>query len=213
MKLLKKLLSFRTRNHETDQAEDSTGSEMEQYLQQEIEHLEAENEELLLLAQEENEQLKKAIEDLQKQNESLQEENRKLLSEDPHRLHDAILYYGTEQEFYTGETREFILETLKRSLNNIPKGTRRYDVVSNVIESNGQSGILEEKRAEIKHIFRQGKNISRHLQHMGFKVAAVGKHYKCTYYGDSRYMVTLSCTPGDCRTDMNEAMITINTVL
>lgn len=40
---------------------------------------------------------------------------------------------------------------------------------------------------------------------LGFQITDDGKHYKITYKGDSRYMVTVGETPSDNRSGSNNA--------
>ena len=51
------------------------------------------------------------------------------------------------------------------------------------------------------------------LADIGFTITEDGKHYKLTYYGDSRYWTALSKTPSDTREGKNAASIIINGML
>ena len=41
------------------------------------------------------------------------------------------------------------------------------------------------------------------LLNLGFEITEIGKHYKLTYHGDPRYMVTIPKTPSDNRSGSN----------
>ena len=45
------------------------------------------------------------------------------------------------------------------------------------------------------------------LQSLGFELTEAGKHYKLTYKGDPRYMVTIGKTPSDNRSGSNNAAL------
>ena len=52
--------------------------------------------------------------------------------------------------------------------------------------------------------------IRQSLKELGFEITEEGKHYKVTYYGDSRYQTTYAKTPSDGRSGKNCAQETIN---
>ena len=55
--------------------------------------------------------------------------------------------------------------------------------------------------------------MKRSLQDLGFEFRESTKHYKLVYYGDDRYIATLSKTPSDARSGMNLASSMIKTML
>ena len=51
------------------------------------------------------------------------------------------------------------------------------------------------------------------LMSLGFEITEAGKHYKITYRGDQRYMVTVGKTPSDNRSGSNNAALIDKTML
>ena len=61
----------------------------------------------------------------------------------------------------------------------------------------------------MKELLKGYKNLTgamrQELQDLGFEISDGGKHYKVTYCGDSRYVMTLGKTPSDNRSGSNRA--------
>ncbi|WP_370849876.1 hypothetical protein [Megasphaera sp.] len=55
---------------------------------------------------------------------------------------------GTEDDFYPGEIKDLLLKTLSEKLESLPKHTRRYDVVKDIIDSNDYQKISEQRVAD-----------------------------------------------------------------
>ncbi len=51
------------------------------------------------------------------------------------------------------------------------------------------------------------------LQRLGFEISEAGKHYKITYRGDSRYMVTVGKTSSDNHNGSNNVALISKTML
>ena len=110
-----------------------------------------------------------------------------------------------------------LLDALKESLPRCVPGSRRRDVLADIISKNNCQHIIDERAAELKTLLKGYKNVSgsmkRTLQDLGFTISEEGKHYKLTYYGDSRYMITLAKTPSDGRSGLNIATTIIKNML
>ena len=129
-----------------------------------------------------------------------------------------VLFLGSEEEFFPGEIKEFILQALDKELKNTKSGTRRADALGDVIRSNGGvTGLSDKKKQEVKdRLFGyngMSKPLRSYLQSIGFKITEEGKHYKLTYYGDGRYRTTLDKTPSDIRGGKNAALTIIRDML
>lgn len=161
--------------------------------------------------------LQKKVDELTKSNDALQAENQGLRAKLTSNDSIPLLYFGDEEEFYTGEVRDMILGTLDEALNATEKATRRADVLVDILDSNPYYHLSEERKQKIKAIFRGYKTVTsemkRELQSLGFDIEEAGKHYKLSYKGDSRYMVTVGKTPSDNRSGSNNAAIISKTML
>lgn len=124
-----------------------------------------------------------------------------------------VLCMGDEYEFYQGEIKDLLLAVLSDALKGIAEGTRRFDVITDIIEANGYEKISEKKAEELKRIMNNYDGMSaktrQALKELGFEITEEGKHYKVRYYGDGRYQSTYSKTPSDARTGKNAAQQTI----
>ena len=118
-----------------------------------------------------------------------------------------VLYMGEEYEFYQGEYKDLLLEVLSEALKGLPPNSRRHDVVKDVIQANDYRRLGETRSARLKNIMRtydgMTSRIQKELAELGFVISEDGKHYKLTYYGDSRYLFTLAKTPSDGRSGPN----------
>lgn len=162
-------------------------------------------------------ELQNRVEELTRANDALQYENHGLRAklEASDRL--PILYMGDEFEFYAGEVKELLLSVLEDAIPNLTQGSRRSDVVNDIIENNNYLRVSRDRANEIKRLMKgytglSGK-LSQELERFGFRITGDGKHYKLVYYGDNRYQVTVAKTPSDVRSGMNDAQVIIRKVL
>lgn len=127
-----------------------------------------------------------------------------------------MLYCGQEEEFYPGEIKDMILSVLDDAARNGKKGSRRVDVMKDIVENNEYKHLCDERKIRIKKILkgysRFTASIRQELAELGFKITEEGKHYKLTYYGDPRYWITVAKTPSDGRAGDNDALIISGTV-
>lgn len=161
------------------------------------------------------------IAELQKENEELNQKIRNLQSENNvykstfnRSKSNPVLNYGNEEDYFPNEIKEFILEELFKSLVGIQRDTRRYHIISDVIEKNEYTGVLREKKEKIKQLLKNysGLNpkLEQSLKELGFTVIAANDHYKLVYNDDARYTFTMAKTPSDNHAGANNASV-INT--
>lgn len=122
-----------------------------------------------------------------------------------------VLYQGAEEEFYPDEIKDMILEILEEALKNTEEMSRRRDILEDIAANNEYQHLAEKKKQRIKTIFKGYKSLTgvlrQELLDMGFTITEDGKHYKLTYHGDPRYMITIAKTPSDGRAGTNNAAI------
>ena len=157
--------------------------------------------------QAENAQLRSQVERLEYENQGLRA---KINSKTP------ALSMGTEDDFYPGEIKDLLLKTLSEKLESLPKHTRRYDVVKDIIDSNDYQKISEQRAAKVKALLSSYRGmtqkVAKGLKEVGFEITHDGGHYKTIYYGDDRYIVVHAATPSDGRAGKNNAADTIKKV-
>lgn len=121
--------------------------------------------------------------------------------------HTPVLYLGEERDLYMGEIREIILEIMSEYKKTCKEDSRRWHVISDLLESNEFKGLPEKRREQLKNALRGYKSLNGSLKSiletLGFEISDDGKHYKWTYYGDHRYVVTAAKTCSDGRAGMN----------
>ena len=98
---------------------------------------------------------------------------------------------GDETELYEGEIKDILLSVLVDACKNVPAGSRRADVINDIIRKNGYQHLAEKLEKRIKELFRGYKTMNgamrQELQAMDFTITEDGSHYKLTYHGDPRY--------------------------
>lgn len=155
--------------------------------------------------------LQEKVAELTKANEALQYENQGLRAKYAAADATPILFLGDEEDFYQGEIRDMILGTLDEALSATEKATRKADVLEDILENNTYYHLSEERKQRVKALFKGYKNLTgamrQELMSLGFEVTEAGKHYKITYRGDQRYMVTVGKTPSDNRSGSNNAAL------
>lgn len=118
-----------------------------------------------------------------------------------------LLYLGEEKDLYTGEIKEIILEIMSEYQKSCKEDSRRWHIISDLMESNEFKGIPEKRREQLKNALRGYKSLNGSLKSLletlGFEISDDGKHYKWTYYGDHRYVATAAKTCSDNRAGMN----------
>ena len=172
---------------------------------------EAEKDEVYETFSEDLQALQERVTDLMKANEALQYENQGLRAK--YASSDAVpmLYFGDEEEFYEGEIRDMVLGALDEALAATEKATRKGDILEDVLENNVYQHLSDERKQKVKALFKGYKSLTgamrQELMALGFEITEAGKHYKLTYGGDARYMVTIAKTPSDNRSGINNAAL------
>ena len=137
------------------------------------------------------------------------------------RMHQAdtlpLLYMGDETELYEGEIKDILLSVLVDACKNVPAGSRRADVIDDIIRKNGYQHLAEKLEKRIKELFRGYKTMNgamrQELQAMDFTITEDGSHYKLTYHGDPRYMTVMAKSGSDWREGKNIAAQIIRDML
>lgn len=177
----------------------------------------AEADKLLNEFDEETDHLKKQIGELMHSIDVLTYENQGLRAKLNNVERVPVLYFGDEDEFFQDEIKEMILDTIEEKIKNLKSGTRRYDVLGDILNNNDYHHIHEERGKKIKNTLKDYKTLSnvirQELQDMGIEITSDNRHYRLTYYGDGRYKTTLSKTGSDWREGKNSATNIINNMM
>ena len=124
---------------------------------------------------------------------------------------NRIVLEISEKELYGGEIKDVILKVLEKEKGLLDNdlnltASRKFHVLSDIVELNQQTGRAEEIADWLREIVDDSGNLNaqrkRQLIEAGFQIEN-GTHYKITYNEDSRYAFTLAKTPGDYRANMN----------
>lgn len=148
------------------------------------------------------------IDDLQAEKEILQAEKESL----ERRLQDhsaagkfsgnELLHAGKECDLYPGEIHEILMDMLKAARRSVPEGSRRADILEDLLRHNPVEDVPGRKTQSLKNALKGytdlDASLRRKLEDLGIDVTEQGrKHYKLKYYGDDRYTATMACTGGD----------------
>lgn len=119
-----------------------------------------------------------------------------------------VLHRGKEKPKYEGEIKAFVKDALETSIEHISKDTRRYDVISDLIDSNftEKDVTLEDKLEHVASAtkgYRTSSDLKKDLEEAGLVITGGGKHPKIQFKGDERYMLTCASTTSDVRAGDN----------
>lgn len=111
-----------------------------------------------------------------------------------------VLIAGDEDDFYPGEVKDFVLSAVKKELSSTETRTRRYDVLSDVLNANDYEAIGEKRAEEAKRLLSNYSGMTpklkKGLEDIGF-IFDKSDHQKVKYYGDNRYTIVYASTPSD----------------
>lgn len=119
---------------------------------------------------------------------------------------------ATEKALYDGELKDVVLKILQREFDGMKgspslRNTRRYTVLSDLLQQNERTGMDEKIRLLFKENTKNGTfgtEEIRNLERVGFSVKTdTSKHYKIVYQNDDRYMISVSKSPSDHRSGKN----------
>ena len=118
-----------------------------------------------------------------------------------------IIVAGEEKDLYEGEIREIVLEILEEYKKSCYEGSRRQHVIDDILQCNEYKHLPEKKREILKKALKGYRNLTgslkNELEALGIEISSDGKHYKWSYFGDNRYVVTAAKTSSDGRSGMN----------
>jgi len=120
---------------------------------------------------------------------------------------NTISLNGNENDLYQAERLSIIMDALSRELDSSDAHSRRWDVISDLIDRNSQEGERDEILERLKSLLRSYNSMSstvrQELESLGFAISEEGKHYKLIFRQDSRYSFTLAKTGSDYRGGLN----------
>lgn len=119
----------------------------------------------------------------------------------------VIIHPGKEKDLYEGEIRDMIISSLKEYREKyVQDGSRRADILDDILSVNTSSGICAQKKKEFEEVLGNLKEINspstiNKLEKLGF-IVKHGTHLKLKWY-DPRYTFTVATTPSDNRAQEN----------
>ena len=116
---------------------------------------------------------------------------------------------GPEQDFYPGEVATIVADALAESVDRCVRDSRRQHVLAALAAANPPGDGPHDRREHLKALLRDYRHldakVERGLRELGFEIEQDGKHYKLTWQGDERYVVTLPKSGSDHRGGLNSA--------
>jgi NADH dehydrogenase/NADH:ubiquinone oxidoreductase subunit G len=148
------------------------------------------------------------IQDAEKEISRLQAEVRKLESNATSNKGIA-LQVGKEQNFFTGEILQIVLDAIDDAKQHVPDDSRRAHVLTAIARETPSTQAAKNQREQLKEVLRTYRSMDaktkRTLESMGFSISEDGKHYKLVFYDDDRYTFTLAKSGSDHRGGLNAA--------
>ena len=148
---------------------------------------------------------------------ALEQENQGLRSKLQCSSHKPVLFAGKEEPLAEDEIKVVILDALHNGLKGLQKGSRRYDIITDILEANQYNDNVDQRKREIKQILKDYTSmtpaIKKELEQFGIEVEEGSKHYKLYWHGDPRYIVTIAATGSDYRIGANNSSEIIQKML
>jgi hypothetical protein len=120
---------------------------------------------------------------------------------------DAILVYGEEPEFYSGEFTDIAFDAIRSHLEDAAQNSRRQHVLTDILKYNEVDGTRASYLQLCKSLFNNydgmTPKIRSELKTMNLEVIEIGTHNHIKFIGDDRYQVACAKTPSDKRVGSN----------
>lgn len=127
---------------------------------------------------------------------------------------EPLLYRGEEDDLYPDEVREVVLAVIESKAKESDNGSRRSDVLKDIVAHNEYHHEVSARRQKIKDLkVGTGKLSSAQrseLERLGIVIASDKNHYKLNLNGDARYMVTMAKTGSDTGSGSENTAAQIN---
>lgn len=118
-----------------------------------------------------------------------------------------ILVFGNENEKYEGEITELVIDVLEDYLDSLQHGTRKHNLISDVLSSNSFDGSRGSFIEELKQIFNNYNGMTASMKNslrpLGLEVIEDGNHNYLRFIDDDRYKAVFAKTPSDRRVGSN----------
>lgn len=120
-----------------------------------------------------------------------------------------LIIEGKEQDLYTGEQKDLIIELLTVALNNSDKMSRTRTICESILKANQETGRRRKIKESIALLLKKydGKDVPWTIDKINESGLTAERtksgHILITLNHDTRYTVTLSSTPSDFRCGMN----------
>lgn len=113
-----------------------------------------------------------------------------------------LLEPGKEPDLYPNERHEILVDVLKGARRGLPDGSRRADVLDDLLAANPTTGEPEKRAKEIKVVLKGYRGLDeatkRKLRDLGITAKDQHrKHFMLRYYDDPRYFVTMTASGSD----------------
>ena len=114
----------------------------------------------------------------------------------------AILNDGQERDFYPSERHEILVDVLQDARKGLKDGSRRADVIDDLLAANPTNGEPKKRASQVKVILKGYRGMDEGIRK---KLRALGitgneqhrKHFLLSYFDDPRYTVTMTATGSD----------------
>lgn len=114
-------------------------------------------------------------------------------------------------ELCNGELKDYLIELVKRDLQNIPQDMRcrRRDLAEAILACNKETGVRNELKTIVGDaVMRWSPSSGDHLTKYGFVTTKGKNHYKLKW---GQYFVSIATSPSDRRSAINTKADSIKT--
>lgn len=112
------------------------------------------------------------------------------------------LQEGQEKDLYPNERREVLLDVMREARKGISNGSRRACIVDDFLQNNPSRGEPKRRARELKEILKGYRGLDEATRRKLRELGVIAKdqhrkHYLLKYFGDGRFLVTMTATGSD----------------
>lgn len=125
-------------------------------------------------------------------------------------IEESIITKSPVKEFFDGEQHDLLVTVLKEAAARCGgTDTRQNELINSLLENNDYIGNGREIIELVRRVLSNGEAIGKReiaeLDRVGFALVNESNHYKFVFRSNARYWFTVSKTPSDRRSGMNNA--------
>lgn len=130
-----------------------------------------------------------------------------------------ILIAGKEEEYCSGEQKDFVIEMIEKYIESMDPWTRKYIVLKSILDANPKDGSKDRIEEGLEDIMNGATSAidlqvyARDFKELGFTLEFLGSgHCRLLYHNDKRLSVSICNTSSDKKRNAQNALCDIRRI-